>query len=108
FRDRVGVDVRVAAGLNQLARRQERVGIVDGARDVLGGELTRLRAQRIDDDVDLALAAAVERGARDTADSLEDRLDVVEGVVVERRVAHIAAGDYDLHDRRVRWIVLQY
>ena len=61
----------------------------------------------IDDDVDLALAAAVERRARDAGDALEERLDVVERVVVELRAGEAAARDGDLHDRRVRRIVLE-
>ncbi len=53
--------------------------------DVGGGEVARLGLDGIDDDVDLPHPPAVGRGAGHAGDAFEQRLDVVERVVVELR-----------------------
>ncbi len=62
--DGVGVDVGVELRRDENTRRQERVGLRDGRSDVTRGDATRLSCTpEFDDQVDLSLPAAVERGA---------------------------------------------
>src|SRR6202042_3790639 len=96
FRDAVRVDVRVELRRDHLARRQQRVRLLDRRGDVLGGDVARLRLDRIDDDVDLTNLAAVDRRATHAVDAFDLRLDVVLRVVVELAARDTGPGHDDL------------
>ncbi len=105
--DGVRVDVGVELVGDELTRRQQGVRVVDRLGDVGRGDPACLRLHGIDDHIDLALPAPVDRSAGDPRDPLQDRLDVVERVVVELGPRQAPAGDRHLNDRRVGRIVLQ-
>ncbi len=107
LRDGVRVDVRVEVRGDELAGGQEGVRPRGRSGDILRGHTASLSLRGIDDDIDLSLPTAVRCGARYPGDPFEQRLDVVEGVVVELRSGISGAAHDDLADRRVGRIVLE-
>ena len=103
----VGVDVGVELRRQEDARWQERVRLSDRHRDIRRRDAARLGSDRIHDDVDLALASAVERRAGDAGNALQRGLDAVERIVVELRTREASAPDRDLDHRRVGRVVLE-
>jgi len=83
--NRIGVDVGVEFVRDELAGGQQRIGLRDRTGHIGGGKATRLRARGINDDVDLPLAAAVDRCAGNARNAFEQGLDIVEGIVVQLR-----------------------